>query len=66
MLLDAAKTLAPLDAALSRETYLHALDAAIVTGVGRGRRLLEVAEAARAAPRRQSRRGRWTCCSTGW
>ena len=32
MLLDAARTLAPLDASLSRETYLHALDAAIVHG----------------------------------
>lgn len=32
MLLNAAKALAPLDAALARETYLHALDAAIVTG----------------------------------
>lgn len=51
MLLDAAKTVAPLDAALSRETYLHALDAAIIThGRGHGRGMLEVAEAARAAP----------------
>ncbi|GAA1760395.1 ATP-binding protein [Agromyces humatus] len=32
MLLDAATTLAPLDPALSRETYLHALDAAIING----------------------------------
>ena len=52
MLLDAAKTLAPLDAALARETYLHALDAAIITGgLGHGGGVLEVAEAARAAPR---------------
>lgn len=51
MLLDAAKTLAPLDAALARETYLHALDAAIITGgLGDGRGVLAVAEAARAAP----------------
>jgi len=51
MLLDAAKTLAPLDAALSRETYLHAIEAAIITrGLGHGRGVLEVAEAARAAP----------------
>lgn len=51
MLLGAAKTLAPLDAALARETYLHALDATIITG-GRsqGGSVLEVAEAARAAP----------------
>lgn len=32
MLLDAAATLAPFDPPLSRETYLHALDAAIVSG----------------------------------
>ncbi|WP_250558382.1 ATP-binding protein, partial [Pseudonocardia lacus] len=51
MLLDAAKALAPLDTALSRETYLHALDAAIITGgLGDGRGLSAVAEAARAAP----------------
>ncbi len=52
MLLDVAATLAPLDASLSRETYLHALDAAIITGgVGNGRRgMLEAAEAARTAP----------------
>ncbi|NLG23082.1 MAG: ATP-binding protein, partial [Actinomycetales bacterium] len=51
MLLGAAKTLTPLDAALARDTYLHALDAAIITG-GRGPGLgvREVAEAARAAP----------------
>ncbi|WP_241681031.1 ATP-binding protein [Pseudactinotalea terrae] len=51
MLLDAARKLAPLDAALARETYLHALDAAIITG-RRDSRLgvHEVAEAARAAP----------------
>lgn len=51
MLLDVAKNLAPLDPALSRETYLDALDAAIVTdGRGPGRGVREVAEAARAAP----------------
>jgi DNA-binding CsgD family transcriptional regulator len=51
MLLDAAATLAPLDPALSRETYLQALDAAILTGgLGDGRSVREVAEAARAAP----------------
>lgn len=32
MLADAAATLTPFDCALSRETYLHALDAAIVSG----------------------------------
>jgi DNA-binding CsgD family transcriptional regulator len=51
MLLQAAQTLAPLDVALSRETYLNALDAAIITGgLSRGRSVLEVAEAALAAP----------------
>jgi DNA-binding CsgD family transcriptional regulator len=44
MLLDAAVTLAPLDAALSCETYLHALDAAIVNGDSRG--VVRIAEAA--------------------
>lgn len=51
MLLDAAKTLAPLDAARARETYLHALDAAIITGgIGGGSGMRDVAEAARHAP----------------
>lgn len=48
MLLDAARTLAPLDAALSRETYLHALDAAVVLGAAGY--VSDVAEAARTAP----------------
>ena len=47
MLMDAAKALAPLDAALSRETYLHALDAAIINGGGDA---VRIAEAALAAP----------------
>lgn len=46
-LVGAATTLAPLDPALSRETYLYALEAAIVNG---GDGLRQVAEAARAAP----------------
>jgi DNA-binding CsgD family transcriptional regulator len=51
MLLDAAKALAPLDAALSRETYLQALEASIIAGpLARGRGILEVAEAAQTAP----------------
>ncbi|HET7414601.1 MAG TPA: AAA family ATPase [Arthrobacter sp.] len=51
MLLGAAETLTPLDPSLARETYLHALDAAIVTGgLGLGRGVLAVAEAARSAP----------------
>jgi DNA-binding CsgD family transcriptional regulator len=51
MLLDAAKALAPLDAALARETYLHAIEAAFHAGrLARGRGLMEAAEAARNAP----------------
>lgn len=49
MLLDAAKTLAPLDPVLARDTYLHALDTAIITG-GPGLGLAEVASTARHAP----------------
>nr|WP_202980495.1 LuxR family transcriptional regulator [Microbacterium caowuchunii] len=41
MLLDAAETLAPLDGALSRNIYLHALDAAIITGGPTGIRIAE-------------------------
>lgn len=51
MLLDAATTLAPVDAGLARETYLHALDAALFIGGGDGGRdVLEVAAAALRAP----------------
>jgi DNA-binding CsgD family transcriptional regulator len=51
MYLEAARTLAPLDVSLSRETYLSALDAAIVLGgPGRPRDARRVAEAARSAP----------------
>ena len=51
MLLDAARSLAPLDAALARETYLHALEASFHAGrLARGGALLEAAGAARDAP----------------
>jgi DNA-binding CsgD family transcriptional regulator len=51
MLLEAARAFAPLDAALARETYLHALDAALVIGGSdRGLSVPEVAAAALAAP----------------
>jgi hypothetical protein len=51
MLLDAAVALTPLDPALARETYLHALDAALVIGSSDGGRSVpEVATAALAAP----------------
>lgn len=51
MLLAAAETLAPLDASLARETYLHALDATMIIGVARTERgVRDVAEAALDAP----------------
>ena len=51
LLLAAAKRLEPLDAGLARETFLEALAAAIFAGrLGGGGGVLEVAEAARAAP----------------
>ncbi len=51
ILLDAAANLAPLDPALARETYLHALDAAIVTGgLDSAHGVREAAQLARAAP----------------
>ena len=51
LLLAAAKRLELLDAGLARETFLEALAAAIFAGrLGGGRGVLEVAEAARAAP----------------
>jgi DNA-binding CsgD family transcriptional regulator len=51
MLLDAAKTLTPLDAELARETYLQAIEASLHAGhLGHGRGVREAAEAARAAP----------------
>lgn len=51
MLLDAARTLTPLDPALARETYLDAIDAAIHAGhLARGCGLPEAAEAAQQAP----------------
>jgi DNA-binding CsgD family transcriptional regulator len=51
LLLAAAKRLEPLDAELARETYLEALAAAIFAGrLGGGLGVLQVAEAARAAP----------------
>jgi DNA-binding CsgD family transcriptional regulator len=51
LLLQAAKRLEPLDVALARDTYLEAMSAAQWAGsLARGGGLLEVAEAARAAP----------------
>jgi hypothetical protein len=51
LLVDAASRLEPLDPALARETYLEALGAAMYAGrVNADSGVLEVAEAARAAP----------------
>ena len=51
LLLDAARLLGPLDATLSRDTYLEALDAAMLAGpLALGRGIAEVAGAATAAP----------------
>lgn len=47
MLLDAAATLAPFDPPLARETYLHALDAAIISG---SPAVFRIARTALAAP----------------
>ena len=51
LLLDAARRLEPLDAAMARETHLEAMAAAMFAGrLGDGPGLREVAEAAQAAP----------------
>jgi DNA-binding CsgD family transcriptional regulator/tetratricopeptide (TPR) repeat protein len=51
LLIHAARRLEPLDPRLARETHLQALEAAMFAGrLGRGRGVLEAAEAARAAP----------------
>ena len=46
MMVAAARSLAPLDGALARETYLHALDAAIINGGGDAARIAEAASTA--------------------
>lgn len=52
LLLDAAKQLEPLDLPLARDTYLQALSAVMFAGrLAQGSGLLEIAAAARAAPR---------------
>ncbi|MDX6699928.1 MAG: hypothetical protein QOF26_154 [Baekduia sp.] len=56
LLLRAARRLEPLDARLARETYLDALQAAMVAGA-LGDSMLEVARSARAAPRPPGRPG---------
>ena len=51
LLLDAARRLEPLDAALARETHLEAIEAAMFAGrLGHGPGVRELAEAAQAAP----------------
>ena len=54
LLLEAARRLEPLDAAMARETYLEAIAAAMFAGrLGTGPDEREVAEAARASSRRR-------------
>ena len=67
LLLEAARRLATLDPTLARETYLDALSAAMFAGrfAGPGGSVLEVAEAASAAPPPRAPRGP-TFCSTLW
>ena len=62
MLLDAAEMFAPLDAALARETYLDAFDAALVNGGREAER--RVASSTSGSRRPACRRGRRTCSST--
>ena len=67
LLVDAARRLEALDPALARETYLEALGAAMYAGrVNADSGVLEVAEAARAAPVGRSRRDRSISFSTAW
>jgi DNA-binding CsgD family transcriptional regulator len=57
LLLKAARRLQPIDTALSRATYLDAMEAAFIAGrLASGAGLLEVARAARTAPHPQSPR----------
>ena len=65
LLLEAARRLDPLDAAMARETYLEAIASAMFAGrLGTGPDEREVAEAARASTRRARPRARPTCSST--
>jgi len=51
LLLKAGRRLEPLDVGLARETYLEALSAAVIVGrLSRGADVMEIAQAARAAP----------------
>ena len=64
LLLEAARRLDPLDAAMARETYLEAIASAMFAGrLGTGPDEREVAEAARASNRAPAR-ARPTCSST--
>ena len=64
LLLEAARRLDPLDAAMARETYLEAIASAMFAGrLGTGPNEREVAEAARASDRGPDR-ARPTCSST--
>ncbi len=66
LLLRAAKTLEPLDAALARETYLDAWGASLFAGrlAERRRSARRIAGPRRPPPARRTLRGRPICCST--
>jgi hypothetical protein len=66
-LLSAAKTLAPLDPGLARETYLDALDAAIVVGgIARTTACGRLPRPRGPLLCRPCRQERWTCWWTRW
>jgi DNA-binding CsgD family transcriptional regulator len=67
LLLEAAKGLEPLDAGLARATYLDALTAAMFVGPLAGERgVLQIAEAAGAAPRASDPPGATDLLLEGW
>ena len=67
LLLDAARRLEPLDAAMARETHLEAMAAAMFAGrLGDGPGVREAAEAAHAAPAAEQPPARSTCSLTAW
>jgi hypothetical protein len=67
LLLDAARRLEPLDAAMARETHLEAMAAAMFAGrLGDEPGVCAAAEAAQAAPAAPQHPARSTCSSTAW
>jgi hypothetical protein len=67
LLLDAARRLEPLDAAMARETHLEAMAAAMYAGrLGDSRASARLPRPLGPRRRRRSRRARSTCSSTAW